>query len=166
MSRQIFERSDADASALAGAAARQRCAATVAKAAVEELEEAWATLPDRPAYVWLRRPEIGLAMVRGRIGGTGAPFNLGEMTMTRAAVQIALPDGTAVAGFGHVAGRDARHAELAAALDAMVQHPAWRDAVERQVIAPLAERHRVRKAARAAAVASSKVEFFTMVRGE
>src|SRR4051812_43175154 len=136
MSRQIFETSNADAAALV--ATRQRCAATVAKAGMDELEEAWAVLPDRPAYVWLRRPETGLAMVRGRIGGTGAPFNLGEMTMTRAAVQITLSDGAAVAGFGHVAGRNGRHAELAAALDAMVQHPAWRDAVERQVVAPLA----------------------------
>jgi len=164
MSRQIFEMSNADPAALV--AVRQRCAAAVAKAGMDELEEAWAALPERPAYVWLRRPETGLAMVRGRIGGTGAPFNLGEMTMTRAAVQIALPDGATVAGFGHVAGRNGRHAELAAALDAMVQHPAWRDAVERQVVTPLSERHRARKAAQAAAVASSKVEFFTMVRGD
>jgi alpha-D-ribose 1-methylphosphonate 5-triphosphate synthase subunit PhnG len=165
MSRQIFDMSKGNFMD-DPVVARQRCAAAVAKAGMNELEDAWAALPERPSYVWLRRPETGLAMVRGRIGGTGAPFNLGEMTMTRAAVQIALPDGTAIGGFGHVAGRNARHAELAAALDAMVQHPAWRDSVERRVVVPLAERHRARKAVQAAAVESSKVEFFTMVRGE
>jgi alpha-D-ribose 1-methylphosphonate 5-triphosphate synthase subunit PhnG len=164
MSRPIFDTSKADPADRV--AARQRCAAAVAKTGIDELEDAWAALPERPSYVWLRRPETGLAMVRGRIGGTGAPFNLGEMTMTRAAVQIALADGTAIAGFGHVAGRNARHAELAAALDAMVQHLAWRDAVEQRVVAPLTERHRARKAAQAAAVAPSTVEFFTMVRGD
>ena len=31
-----------------------------------------------PPYENLREPENGLVMVRGRIGGDGAPFNLGE----------------------------------------------------------------------------------------
>ncbi len=31
-----------------------------------------------PAYDWLRPPEIGLAMVRGRVGGSGDPFNLAK----------------------------------------------------------------------------------------
>ena len=39
-------------------------------------------------YVELRAAETGLVMLRGRIGGDGDPFNLGEATVTRAAVQI------------------------------------------------------------------------------
>ena len=36
-----------------------------------------------PAHEDLREPENGLVMVRGRVGGDGAPFNLGEATVSR-----------------------------------------------------------------------------------
>ncbi len=73
--------------------------ATVARATVEELAPLDALAKD--GVTLLRRPEIGLVMVRGRIGGDGAPFNMGEATVTRAAVS--LPGGEV--GFGHVLGR-------------------------------------------------------------
>ena len=50
----------------------------------DELGERLGTLPD---YRVLRGPEAGLVMVRGRTGGGGAPFNLGEMTATRCTVR-------------------------------------------------------------------------------
>lgn len=90
----------------------------LAKAKRTELEDAVGTLPAIPSYRFLRQPEAGLVMVRGRIGGTGGPFNLGEMTVTRCAVQL---DGGGAPGIGYVAGRDSRHAELAALLDALLQ---------------------------------------------
>ncbi|MCK5500357.1 MAG: phosphonate C-P lyase system protein PhnG, partial [Tritonibacter mobilis] len=40
-------------------------------------------LDNSPDHDTLRAPETGGVMVRGRAGGTGAPFNLGEMTVTR-----------------------------------------------------------------------------------
>ena len=58
-------------------------------------------------------------MVRGRAGGGGAPFNLGEMTATRCTVRT---DGGFV-GHAYVAGRDERLAELAALVDALLQDP-------------------------------------------
>src|SRR5258708_28323405 len=67
---------------------RKRWMGILARTPREELESAWAGLDDRPVYKWLRRPEIGLVMVRGRAGGTGQPFNLGEMTVTRCAVRL------------------------------------------------------------------------------
>ena len=51
-----------------------------------------------PAFENLREPENGLVMVRGRIGGDGAAFNLGEATVSRAAVRLARRDALAVAG--------------------------------------------------------------------
>lgn len=147
--------------------ARQAWLAVLAKASLAELEGAWDALAEKPAYRRLRPGETGLVMLRGRIGGTGQPFNLGEMTMTRAAVQLLDAAGeVSHAGFGHVAGRSARRAELVALFDALLQNPARHAAVAGDVVAPLAARQQVAKAARGAKVMASKVDFFTMVRGE
>lgn len=148
-------------------AARQAWLAVLAKASVAELEAAWDGLAEKPGYRLLRPGETGLVMLRGRIGGTGAPFNLGEMTMTRAAVQLIGAAGeVSQTGFGHVAGRSARRAELVAVFDALLQDPARHAAIDAAVIAPLAARQLAAKAAQQAKVAASKVDFFTMVRGE
>lgn len=146
---------------------RRRWLAVLAKAPLGELQAAWEALDRKPAYRMLRRAETGLVMLRGRIGGTGQPFNVGEMTMTRAAVQLLDASGAVCGtGFGHVAGRSARRAELVALFDAMLQVPAWRGAVEAQIVTPLARRQQAAKAALAAKVLASKVDFFTLVRGE
>jgi alpha-D-ribose 1-methylphosphonate 5-triphosphate synthase subunit PhnG len=147
--------------------ARQRWLAVLAKAPLDQLEAAWEALGDKPAYRALRQGETGLVMVRGRVGGSGQPFNLGEMTMTRAAVQLLdAGGGVTWTGFGHVTGRSARRAELVALFDALMQDPARHDAVECAVVAPLAARQDAAKATQAAKVTASKVDFFTMVRGE
>jgi alpha-D-ribose 1-methylphosphonate 5-triphosphate synthase subunit PhnG len=111
-----------------------------------------------PAYTLPRPPEVGLCMVRGRMGGTGRPFNLGEMTLTRCVVQ--LPDATA--GVAYIAGRDPQRAELAALADALLQC----GRVERAVLDPLRAAIEARRSARADAVAATRVDFFTLVRGE
>ena len=147
--------------------ARQAWLAVLAKATLAELESAWNALAEKPAYRRLRPGETGLVMLRGRIGGNGQPFNLGEMTMTRAAVQLLDAAGrVSHAGFGHVAGRSARRAELVALFDALLQDPARYAALAAEVVAPLAARQQAAKAARTAKIMASKVDFFTMVRGE
>ena len=147
--------------------ARQRWLAILAEAQLDQLETAWAALDEKPAYRALRPGETGLVMVRGRVGGSGQPFNLGEMTMTRAAGQLLdAGGGVTWTGFGHVAGRSARRAELVALFDALMQDPARQDAVERSVVGPLAARQEATRATQAAKVTASKVDFFTMVRGE
>jgi alpha-D-ribose 1-methylphosphonate 5-triphosphate synthase subunit PhnG len=133
--------------------------ATVARATVGELAALDAMAGDRAEV--LRAPEIGLVMVRGRVGGDGAPFNLGEATVTRAAV--ALPDG--VIGFGHVLGRDKDKARLAALADALWQAPATRDAVE-ALLAPVRERIAAETTLKRERAAATRVDFFTMVRGD
>lgn len=120
-----------------------------------------ALMPDLPAHDDLRAPEIGAVMVQGRTGGTGAPFNLGEMTVTRCSVRLA--DGTV--GHACVQGRDKGHARRAALADAMMQTPG-RAALDASVLAPLRAEEAARRAARAAKAAGTRVEFFTMVRGE
>lgn len=140
--------------------------AVLAKARPAELEDAWSRLRQRPDYEILRAPETGLVMVRGRIGGSGAPFNLGEMTMTRCAVRLrAEAGGDPAVGFGHVAGRDKRHAELAAAFDALLQIAPERARIRADVIDRLSAAQRSRKDDAAARAAPTKVDFFTMVRG-
>jgi alpha-D-ribose 1-methylphosphonate 5-triphosphate synthase subunit PhnG len=121
-----------------------------------------ALFPDPlPDHALLRAPEIGSVMVRGRTGGTGAPFNLGEMTVTRCSLRLA--DGTV--GHAYVQGRDRSHALRAATLDALMQTVAAPD-LRRRCLDPLAQEETARRAARAAKGAATKVDFFTMVRGE
>lgn len=119
-----------------------------------------AALPDLPPHDLLRAPQTGTVMVRGRIGGTGASFNLGEMTVTRASVRLT---GTGTVGHGYVQGRSHEHALRAACADALGQDD---PAALRAIIAPLARAEAAARAARAAAAAATKVEFFTLVRGE
>ena len=141
--------------------ARKRWMSVLAKADFADLDALWNNLPSKPAWTVVRAPEIGMVMVRGRAGGTGQRFNLGEATVTRCAVRL---DHGAI-GFGYVMGRNRRHAELAAAIDAMLQTPSRRDALERAIVAPLELRLEERRLARSRKAAATKVEFFTMVRG-
>lgn len=114
-----------------------------------------------PVFDTIRPAEIGTVMVRGRAGGTGAPFNLGEVTVTRASVRL----GTGAVGHGYVQGRDKVAAEWAAIVDALLQGPGA-DEIRRQVIDPIAAELTAGAEARAAKAAATKVEFFTLVRGE
>lgn len=120
-----------------------------------------ALFPDLPAHTLLRGPEVGAVMVRGRQGGTGAPFNLGEMTVARCSVR--LDCGTV--GHAWVQGRDGAHARRAALVDALLQTDA-RATILGAIITPLQTEETERRTQRARKAAATKVEFFTMVRGE
>lgn len=115
-----------------------------------------------PPHQNLREPENGLVMLRGRVGGDGAPFNLGEATVSRAAVRLASGE----VGFGYTLGRDSEKARLIALCDALVQSRDFGEAVERDVIAPLREQLMIERKQVAAETAATKVDFYTMVRGE
>ena len=139
---------------------RKRWLSILAKAPSQDVITAWEGLAERPSYSALRAPEIGMVLVRGRMGGTGDAFNLGEMTVTRAAVRLESGE----TGIGYVAGRNRRHAEIAAAVDAMMQSADLRGAVEGAVIARLAASQQSRRDTNARKAAATKVDFFTMVR--
>ena len=141
---------------------RQQWMAVLAKASMEDLEKAWSLLRERPSFRFLRPAETGMVMVRARAGGTGIRFNLGEVTLTRCTVQI---DGGAT-GTAYVMGRNRRHAELAALFDGLLQDPRRQPGLMEEVIRPLRSLLQEKKAASTRKAAATRVEFFTMVRGD
>ncbi|MBB5041316.1 phosphonate C-P lyase system protein PhnG [Shinella fusca] len=140
---------------------RQKAMGLLAKASRAELQAAFDALDGKPAVEPVRGPETGLVMVRGRIGGGGAPFNLGEATVSRASVR--LDDGTV--GHGQALGTDGAKARLAAIFDALFQQPARAGEVE-ALLAAVEARIAGEDAGKARQTAATRVDFFTMVRGE
>ena len=136
---------------------RQRWMAVLARADADALKVRVDQVPDLPQFTRLRGPETGLALVRGRAGGTGAPFNLGEMSVTRCSVRAG-----GRTGHANIAGRDQAKAELAARLDAALQDPALRDALLIAVIEPLAAAQNEDARRVAGRAAATQVKFFTM----
>jgi alpha-D-ribose 1-methylphosphonate 5-triphosphate synthase subunit PhnG len=141
---------------------RRAAMATLADARASEIANGLAALGDDIAHVELRPVETGLVMLQGRMGGDGAAFNLGEATVTRAAVCI--PSGEV--GFSYVLGRDRHKARLAALCDALWQNPSSREPLERHVLAPIRARQERERARQRALTAATRVDFFTLVRGE
>ncbi|WP_095199744.1 phosphonate C-P lyase system protein PhnG [Mesorhizobium carmichaelinearum] len=143
-------------------AERKAAMATLAQSSGDDIVRLWneASLPSQAEL--LRGPETGLVTLRGRIGGGGAPFNVGEATVTRATVR--LPSGQV--GHCYALGRDKQKAKLAAIADALWQDPARRAEVETSLIAPLRSALTTAQEKRRAETAATKVDFFTMVRGE
>ena len=115
-----------------------------------------------PGYDLLRAPEIGLVQIQARMGGTGARFFAGDATLTRAAIR--LHSGTL--GYGYVLGRDKAHAERCAVIDALLQEPPHFQTLMETLISPLEADRAARLAARQAEVNTSRVDFFTLVRGD
>src|ERR1700759_174934 len=142
-------------------ARRKAAMAVLASSTATDVAERLKTIA-LPDHENLREAENGLVLVRGRIGGDGAPFNLGEATVSRAAVRLA----SGQVGFGYTLGRDREKARLIALCDALVQSDEFAGDVEAQVIAPLRAAMLARRSARAAEVAATRVDFYTMVRGE
>lgn len=141
---------------------RQIWMAVLAKANAETIQALWDTVSDKPDWTCIRPPETGMVMVRARAGGTGQRFNMGEMTVTRCVVRLA---GGGV-GHAYIAGRETRHAELAAVIDALMQDPDRRKALQEAVVTPLAEAQMSARDRTARRTAATTVNFFTMVRGE
>lgn len=134
----------------------------LARASREDLASGLAGLPDIPPFDEVRAPEIGLVMLRGRIAATGAPFNLGEATVARASVRLA----TGEVGFGYCLGRDLPKARLAALADALWADPDRRSDLETQLLRPLRTKLAAQDREAAERTAATRVDFFTMVRGE
>ena len=141
---------------------RKRTADLLARAERAELEAAWSALSDKPAVQPVRGPETGLVMVRGRIGGGGSPFNLGEVTVTRATVRLA----SGAVGHAHILGTERERARLAAIFDSLWQEKAGKAFVEEALLSPIAARLAVAERKKAEETAATRVDFFTMVRGE
>ena len=143
-------------------ASRRALMAVLAGANAGEIERGLKRFDGDFGATDLRRAETGLVMLRGRIGGNGAAFNLGEATVTRAVVQLASGE----KGFAYVLGRDRNKARLAALCDALWQSKRHRQAIEQNVFMPLQQAQQSKRALARAQTAATRVDFFTLVRGE
>ncbi|EJN03922.1 phosphonate C-P lyase system protein PhnG [Phyllobacterium sp. YR531] len=141
---------------------RKSSMALLAQATAQELRQFWNDWENKPEVETLRGPETGLVMVRGRIGGGGSAFNLGEATVTRATVRL----GNGAVGHAYALGRSSEKVRLAAVFDALWQEPVHRQAVADEVLAPIAKRLGESLEQKRAETAATKVDFFTMVRGD
>jgi alpha-D-ribose 1-methylphosphonate 5-triphosphate synthase subunit PhnG len=110
----------------------------------------------------VRGPETGLVMLRGSMGSTGAAFNVGEATATRCSVRLA--DKTE--GHGYVLGRNADQARRLALCDALLQQADADLSAFDKMAQQLNDAIAARRNAQAAKVAATKVDFFTLVRGD
>ncbi|WP_158971736.1 phosphonate C-P lyase system protein PhnG [Chachezhania sediminis] len=142
-------------------AKRRRWMSLLSRAPEAQVLSLWAGYAPKPDFDWLRRPEAGAVMVRGRMGGNGAPFNLGEMTVTRCSVRTA--DGRV--GHAYVQGRGRDKAEAAALVDALMQGDEA-PRIEAEILSKLEAGMEEARARRAGKAAATKVDFFTLVRGE
>ncbi|MEO0544119.1 MAG: phosphonate C-P lyase system protein PhnG [Pseudomonadota bacterium] len=136
--------------------------AAIAQASGAQLNEIWGRVGLDPAFEMLRGPETGLVSLKGRIGGAGAPFPFGDATATRASVRLS--DGRV--GHALLLGRDKERATIAAVVDALCCEDGDAKHVDAHLIEPLLAEIESRDTNRAAQTAATRVDFFTMVRGE
>ncbi|MGE9549745.1 phosphonate C-P lyase system protein PhnG [Erwinia amylovora] len=142
--------------------ARQHWLSVLAHCQPEDLLRHWQSLDLHPQYELLRAPETGLTRLQARMGGTGHRFILGDTTVTRAVVR--LHDGTC--GYSYVMSRKKDHAERCALMDALLLQARYNELIQQKIITPLAAARQEKLNRRACEVASSRVDFFTLVRGD
>lgn len=141
---------------------RQEWMGVLSQAKWADLNTLWQSLEAKPNCEILRKPETGMVMVRGRMGGSGQPFNTGEATVTRCSVKTS----SGIKGHAYVMGRNKEHALIAAELDAGLQDPDCRKELIEKVISPLKQIRVERLEQHRRKTAATKVDFFTLVRGE
>jgi len=144
-------------------ASRRRWLAVLAHAPRPLLQRLAQELAAVPFDV-LRAPEVGLTMLRGRIGNRGDRFNVGEATITRCVVRHHDdgPGRPVRIGVGYVLGRDPERAGWVARFDALLQQPRWQARLQAEVIAPLAAETARQRAAAQRETAASRVRFFNL----
>ena len=113
------------------------------------------------SVVILKGPEVGLLMTNGRIHSTGRPFHLGEVSLTK----CVLKDDQGLLGYGHIIGRNKQQAKAIALFDLALQRI---NSAEPALIRLNAWKEEVAEieAMESEAVEKTRVDFFTMVRGE
>ncbi|MBW1252718.1 phosphonate C-P lyase system protein PhnG [Pantoea allii] len=142
--------------------ARQHWLSVLAHSSAAELDAHWQPLNLKPEFTLIRPAEIGLTRLQARMGATGKRFVVGDATVTRAVVR--LNDGTL--GYSYLLGRDKAHAERCALMDALLQQTETGELLQEKIITPLAASREEQRQLRAREIASSKVDFFTLVRGD
>jgi alpha-D-ribose 1-methylphosphonate 5-triphosphate synthase subunit PhnG len=103
-----------------------------------------------------------MVMIQARAGGDGLRFHLGEMTVTHCVVRMEMGP----TGYAWIPGGNPRHAELAAVFDSLLQIPDYQARILECLVEPEALKQAEARRARAARSLATKVEFYTMVRGD
>lgn len=134
----------------------------LSRSSASAIESLWANLGIDVRFRRLKGPVSGLVAVQGRIGGGGDPFQFGEATITRAVIELE----TGETGFGQALGRDSAKVERCALIDALAQRPEIVDRIDAELIAPLRDMLDQEQQIEREKVAATKVDFFTLVRGE
>ena len=109
---------------------RKEWLSILAKSDLDSLSTLWKKLKINAQYEFFRKPEIGTVMVRGRSGGTGNSFNLGEITVSRCSVGLQ----TGEQGYGYIQGRSTEGATIAALVDAFMQ-TSHKKLIEQKILA-------------------------------
>lgn len=141
---------------------RQYWMSILARSQTGEIKMRWEALNIRPEYKLIRPTQIGLIQLQGRMEATGQRFMLGDMTVTRAAVEVS----EGIIGYSYIIGRDKAKAELCAVIDALLQNEECCGQIMAAVIEPLAQRLQERWQTQRREVAPSKVNFYNLVRGD
>ena len=154
-----------DSPAASNQEARAQWMALLARAPMPLLERTLEMHAHRRRTEWLRRPETGLYMVQGRVGGTGERFNLGEITVTRCTLRSKADDGTQGAvGVAYVLGRNHRQAELVALADALLQESAYHQILAHELLTLVRQYLSELRSQHEAQTQATKVDFFTVAR--
>jgi alpha-D-ribose 1-methylphosphonate 5-triphosphate synthase subunit PhnG len=126
-----------------------------------DLLNLWEQKKIKVNYVWLRTPEIGSIMAQGRMGVTGDKFNIGEVTITRCSLKL----NCGTIGHSYVQGRSKKKAEISALCDALMQTKMSKE-INKNIIIPLEKIKKDNKRKILSKAEATKVDFFTLVRGE
>ena len=126
-----------------------------------DLLNLWEQKKIKVNYVWLRTPEIGSIMAQGRMGVTGDKFNIGEVTITRCSLKL----NCGTIGHSYVQGRSKKKAEISALCDALMQTKMSKE-INKNIIIPLEKIKKNNKDKILSKAEATKVDFFTLVRGE
>jgi alpha-D-ribose 1-methylphosphonate 5-triphosphate synthase subunit PhnG len=127
-----------------------------------DLESAVEKFNPAAAYDYIVKPETGMLMVQAKADGSNARFNLGEITVSKCILKV---NGQYL-GAGWTMGSDLRHAELAALFDGLLQDPEYHQAINETLIPLLREKQKARNDRLLKDAADTKVDFFTLKRGE
>jgi len=146
---------------------RQQLLSVLSVSELSAIQSYWQALSISPRYSLLKAPEVGMTMVRAKTGGTGQAFNMGEMTVTRTVIRLNdINAQNDVIGFGYTAGRNTQKSELIAVIDACFQLSEYAASITKLLLQPLQQLRQQQKNQQTAQVSATKVNFFTMVRGE
>ncbi|MDH2347768.1 phosphonate C-P lyase system protein PhnG [Bradyrhizobium sp. SSUT77] len=141
-------------------ASRSEWMTVLALSQTGDLERHWREFDSHPKFAWIKKPELGTVLVRARASRTGCIFELGEMTITRCSVEI----GGGIVGHAYVAGRNKRHAAIAAIFDALFQSSGDMKRRAEAVFVDLRSCLNARRGKVAAQAYASSVDFFMQLQ--